>query len=220
MNMIGNNALAMLTQQAEEIAAKLSAVGDIDAGNCGQVKDLVSEAKKLAKDIDEARKLAKQPHMDAGVAVDSAFNPVRDFVNTAWAAPYERLNAWTVAEKKRADAEAEAARKYAEDLAAEQDAFLQDEDAVQEAITDAAVAQVRAKAASQVTSASGASRTSGLRAYRFADVKDSKAMVLHYHLHPDVLGAATKLANAAIRAAKGGPITIPGVEVKEEMRLA
>ena len=48
---------------------------------------------------------------------------------------------------------------------------------------------------------------------------DAKALVLFYAEHPDVLGAATKCANAAIRAAKGGPLTIPGVEIKTEEKL-
>ena len=39
-------------------------------------------------------------------------------------------------------------------------------------------------------------------------------MVQHYALHPDVVAAAEKVANADIRAAKG-QIEIPGVKVRE-----
>lgn len=222
MNMIGSNALAMLTQQAEEAIAELSAVTEITNDNCGHVKDRVDNALRLSKDIDDSRKLAKQPHMDAAAQVDQNYNPLRDQVAEIAKAVKKMIEAWVISEKAKADAVAAAARKEAEEAAkleADIDPFLQDEEAIAERVTAVAIAENRAAAAKQVTSASGG-RASSLRAYRFANVTDVKALVLHYAEHPDVLGAATKLANGAIRAAKGGPVVIPGVEVKEEMRLA
>lgn len=223
MNMVGSNAIAMLTQQAELAISELALVKEVTGETCGHIKDMVDNALKLAKEIEETRKLVKQPHLDAGAAVDAAYNPLKARVEETARAVKKMVETWAIAEKAKAEAVAEAARKKAEEaakLAAEADPFLQDDDAVVEAVTAAQTAQVQAKAASQVVSASGAGRASGLKPYRFADVKDPKAMVAHYAEHPDVLGAATKLANAAIRAAKGGPVNIPGVEVKTEMRLA
>jgi len=223
MNMIGSNALAMLTQQADEAIAELSTVTTITGENCGRIKDMVDNALKLGKEIEESRKLVKQPHLDAAANVDASYTPLRDRVNEMARAVKKMIESWAIAEKAKADAIAEEARKKAEELTKAQetvDPFLQDEETIVEAVTVASEAQVRAKAASQVVSASGAGRASGLKPYRFADVKDPRAMVLHYAEHPDVLSAATKLANAAIRAAKGGPVSIPGVEVKTEMRLA
>lgn len=220
MNMIGSNAFAMLGQQAEEIIAELMAVSFVDASNASVVKDLITTAKRLAKDIDESRKLTKAPHVKAAESVDEAYNPIRDKVTSAWSAPHKMLEAWALSERKRAEADAEAARKAAEKAAKEceeADPFLTDMTPVAEANTAAAIAATRALASKQVIGATGVST---LKTYRSAEVTDAKALVLYYAEHPDVLGAATKLANAAIRAAKGGPVNIPGIAVKEEKRLA
>jgi hypothetical protein len=222
MNMIGSNALAMLTQQAEETIAELSRVTSVTGENCGRVKDLADNALKLAKDIEESRKIAKSPHDTAAKAVDAAYNPLRDSVTAAARMVKGLVEAWVIAEKRKAEAEAAAARAKAEEaakLAAEADAFLSDETDVAEAETAALIAETRAMAARQVTSAAGISKVSSLRKVRSAVVTDAKALVLFYAEHPDVLGAATKCANAAIRAAKGGPLTIPGIEIKEEEKL-
>lgn len=222
MNMIGSNALAMLTGQADEAVAELSKVEHITGDNCGRVKDLVDNAKKLAKDIEESRKLAKSPHEQAAKAVDLAYAPLRDRLIAAADGVKRMVEAWVLAERRKAEAAAAEARRIAEEAAktaAEVDPFLQDEDAATQAAETLALAETRALASRQVVSASGASKASTLRKVRSANVTDSKALVLFYHEHPDVLGAATRLANAAIRAAKGGPVSIPGVEVKEEEKL-
>lgn len=222
MNMIGNNALAMLQSQAQEMLAELAGITEVTADNCGRVKDLVDNAKKLAKDIEESRKLVKQPHLDAAAAVDATYNPLRDSLNDAATAVKKLVEAWVIAEKRKAEAEAEAARKAAEAAAKAQedeDPFLCDDKLIERANETAALANTRAIAARQLTSAAGISKASSLRTVRSANVIDPKALVLHYAEHPDVLGAATKLANAAIRAAKGGPCVIPGVEIKTEEKL-
>lgn len=222
MNMIGHNHLNELRSRASKLEVALLAVTSVDAANCGTVKDLIGDAKALAKEIEEARKSTKEPHLIAATAVDNAFNPLKEELISAWFAPNKMLEAWVIAEKKRADAIAEEARKKAEALAKEQeeeDAFLRSDEQVAVVNTEAAIARVRAAAASQVVSANGG-RTASLKTYRSAEVTDAKALVLHYFEHPDVLGAATKCANAAIRAAKGGPISIPGIKVIEEQRLS
>jgi hypothetical protein len=222
MNMIGSNSLVMLTQQVEETLAALAEIKAVTNENCGDVKDLADYGIKLAKEVDDTRALAKKPHSDAAKAVDDAYNPLRDSVNAAARAVKKLVEAFVIAEKKRAEAEAAEARRKAEELLAAQaeaDPFLSDEKASQEAQAAAAIAETRALASRQVMSPTGISKTSSLRTVRSAVVKDAKALVLFYAEHPDVLGAATKCANAAIRAAKGGPLTIPGIEIKEEEKL-
>lgn len=218
MNQIGHNQLNALRGQIADIEKDLLAVKSVDANNSGYVKDLIDKAKGLVKDIENARKQTKEPHMQAAKDVDAAYNPLKEQVQEAYKAPYDMLNAWAVAERKRAEKEAEEARKKAEETARESDPFLSDDETtVAEANTQAAIAENAAKAASRVT---GSGRASGLKTYRSALVKDGKALVIHFWEHPDVLGAATKLANAQIRAAKGGPVSIPGIEIKEEHRLS
>lgn len=221
MNAISNT-LAMYTQQAEMTLAELALVKMVDAENCGHVKDMVDTALRLAKDIEENRKMVKQPHMDAAQAVDAAYNPLRDSVTAAAKAVKGLVEAWVIAEKRKAEAEAAEARRKAEEAAkaaAEVDPFLQDTQALAEVQATAAIAQVKALASNQVTSATGIAKASSLRKVRSAVVTDAKALVLHYAEHPDVLGAALKVANAIVRASKGGPVNIPGIEIKEEEKL-
>lgn len=221
MNAISNS-LAMFTQQATETLAKLAAVKVVTSENCGEVKDIVDDALKLSKDIEANRKLVKQPHMDAADAVDAAFTPLRDSVALAAKQVKGLVEAFVIAEKRRAEAEAAEARRKAEEAAKaaeEVDPFLQDTQAIAQVQATAAIAETRALAANQVTSAAGISKASSLRKVRTAVVTDAKALVLHFFEHPDVLGAATKVANAMVRASKGGPVNIPGIEVKEEEKL-
>lgn len=221
MNAISNT-LAMFTQQAETAIGELALIKVIDNENCGIVKDMVDGALKLAKEIEENRKMVKQPHMDAASAVDAAYNPLRDSVTAAAKAVKGLVEAFVIAEKRRAEAEAAEARRKAEEAvkaAEEVDPFLQDTKALAEVQATAAIAEVRAMASNHVTSAGGISKASSLRKVRSAVVTDARALVLHYAEHPDVLGAALKVANAMVRASKGGPVNIPGIEVKEEEKL-
>lgn len=221
MNAISNT-LAMFTQQAETTIGELQLIKVIDNENVGLVKDMVDNALKLSKEIEENRKMVKQPHMDAANAVDAAYNPLRDSVAAAARAVKSLVEAFVIAEKRRAEAEAAEARKKAEEAAkaaAEVDPFLQDTRALAEVQATAAIAETRALASNQVTSATGISKASSLRKVRSAVVIDAKALVLHFAEHPDVLGAATKVANAMVRASKGGPVNIPGIEIKEEEKL-
>jgi Fe2+ transport system protein B len=226
MNMIGHNILADLRARVNSTLAKLAAITKVDASNAKTVKDMIDGAKALQKEIEETHKQEKEPHLAAGRAVDAAYKPLAEEVVTARAAALKLLEAHVLAEKAKADAIAAEARRKAEELAkaaqaAEaEDPFLAPEVDVATANTEAHIAQNAAITAGRVTSASGTGRASGLRTHRYAEVKDAKALVTFYAEHPDVLGAATKLANAAIRAAKGGPVSIPGVEVKEEQRLS
>lgn len=221
MNAISNS-LARFTEQANITIGELSLIKSVDAESCGHIKDIVDRALRLAKDIEENRKMVKQPHMDAAQAVDAAYNPLRDSVTAAAKTVKGLIESWMIAEKRKAEAEAAEARRKAEEAARaaeEVDPFLQDAKALAEVHATAAIAEVKALASNQVTSAAGVSKASSLRKVRTAVVTDSKTLVLHYHDHPDVLGAALKVANAMVRASKGGPVNIPGIEVKEEEKL-
>lgn len=226
MNMIGHNIFADLRARTNIVLAKLAEVTKVDASNAKSVKEMIDGAKALQKEIEETHKQEKEPHLAAGRFVDATYKPLAEDVEVARKATNRLLEAHVLAEQAKANAVAAEARRKAEEVAkaaqaAEQeDAFLAPAIDVAAANTEAHVAENAAITAGRITSASGIGRASGLKTYRFADVKDAKALVAFYAEHPDVLGAATKLANAAIRAAKGGPVSIPGVEVKEEQRLS
>lgn len=224
MNAIGHNHLIDLNSRVSAIRDELLAIESVTGENSGVVKDKIAKAKEIAKEIEEARKAAKEPHLEAGRQIDAAFNPLKDKITDAWSGPSKMLEAWMIAERKRAEEVAREAARLAAEKAEREKAITefvgeQSED-VAALNTAAAKAKKLAEEAGRVQSASGEGRATGLKTVRTAKVTDAKALVVHYFEHPDVLGAATKLANAAIRAAKGGPISIPGVEVQEEQRLA
>ena len=104
-------------------------VETVTADNAQDVRDLIARAQATTKKVEAARKEAKQPHLDAGKAVDAEFKPHKETLDGVVAALKKPLQAYLVAEEKRRQAEAEAARKAAEEAAAfAEDAQEEDED--------------------------------------------------------------------------------------------
>lgn len=202
---------------------------DVTADNAGDARDLIARTQALGKKVEAARKEAKQPHMDAAKAVDTEFKPLKEALDELVAAIKRPLQAYLVAEEKRRQAEAEAARKAAEEAAAfaEDASADDDEELAAKAAEFAKRRQEKAEQAAalaengaKVESKAGLSRAASLRTYRYAEVTDTAAAAAHYANHPDVIEAIQKVANAEIRAAKGAPVTIPGIVVREEQRVA
>lgn len=219
-------AVALFEDEVESIKSRADAIEEVNGDNAGDVNDLIKLAGKLAKDIDAKRKEDKQPHMDAGKAVDAAYTPLRDMATKA-VAPLKARLAEHIAERVRI---AEAARIEAERIAAEDarkaellkaDALVGKkavEDAAQAAI-DAAAAKAAEKAAANVKGSEGF-RAAGLRTVRKAIVTDPSKIAAHYANHPQVIELCERLANADIRAAKGASVAIPGAEVETSEVLA
>lgn len=220
--MLTNNPPSAAELFADEIASlkdRADTFGPITEANAGEARDLIGLAKKLAKDIDAKRDEEKRPHLEAGRTVDATYQPL---VSAAKAAPApletalleyvqkQKLAALEAANKARRLAEEEAKRAAA--LA--DDAILGEDfaDAAKLAEQKAEVAAASVKTANTVKGSEGF-RAAGVRVSYRAKVVNPVAMVAFFANHPDVLAAAEKAANAAIRAAKGG-ITIPGVDVE------
>jgi len=185
----------------------------ITSENAGALRDIVARGNDIKKRMEAARKDAKQPHLDAGKAVDAAFKPPIENTTGIVTTAKSRLQAYLIAEQERERAEAEAARKAAE--------ALKDDAIIGQRVTEIADAKAKqAEQAGRVASQDGIAKVASLRTYRFAQVDDATALVAHYASNPDMIALAEKLANADIRAAKGAEITIPGVTVAEEKRVA
>jgi hypothetical protein len=193
---------------ALEMDAKAFEGVEITAENAPALRDVIARGVALGKKIEAARKGAKQPHLDACKDVDADFKPVAEHVSGIAGAAKGLLTPFLVAEQKRQQEAAAEARAWAEVLATKEADAAAVETAKQVAV------------AGRVESASGLARAISLRTYRSARVTDAAAMVAHFAGHASVIEAAEKLANAAIRDAKGQPITIPGVEIVEEQRAA
>lgn len=213
-------AIADLAGRADQMAAE----GVSDA-NAGDARDIIGLATKLAKDIDAKRKEVKQPHLDASREIDGTYNPLVSEAKDCVKALKDALRDFVLEqERKAAEARAEAERKAAEERA-KAEAFADDPLLGDVTTKAAAAAEAEAKLVAAESKGAGSIkgsegfRAASVRVTRYAHVTDSTALVSHYASHPDILAVAEKLANADIRHAKGAPLTIPGVEIKEKKDL-
>jgi len=226
--MLTNNppsAAELFADEIDSLKARIETFGPITEANAGDARDLIGLAKKLAKDIDAKRDEEKRPHLEAGRQIDATFKPLVDAANAAPAPLSNALLAYVNEQKRLAAEAAEKARRMAEEEA-RRAAELADDPILGEDIVGAAKlaqqkANVAAASVKTVATVKGSEgfRAAGVRTTYRAKVIDYAALVLHYGHHPDVQAAAEKLANAAIRAAKGS-IMIPGVEVEAVETLA
>lgn len=188
------------------------------------IRDAIDVFSKLAKAAEADRKATKEPYLEQGRKIDASFKPVaaradaeilpRKAVLTAYLAEQERRKREEAAAAARAAAEA---ARLAE--AMKEDAFAGDCAAEMAACAERDAAYAAARAA-QNTIKGSSDRAMGLRTVRKARVVDPAALVAHYAAHPDVVALCERLANAVIRASRGAPIAIPGVEVAEEKTVA
>lgn len=200
--------LGTLEMEAEELAS-----GEITDANAEAVRDIIARGQALAKRIEAARKAAKEPHLEAGKAVDAEFKPALERAGEATKGVKSKLQSYLIAKQEVERKAAEEARKAAEALA--DDAVLSERAAEQ-----AKEAEKRAEASGRVASHSGLARAASLRTVRRVVVTDYAALVAYYATDRGVCDAAEKAANAAVRSAKGADIQIPGCTIEEEKVLA
>lgn len=219
--------IELFREEIDSLKARAEAMATegVTDDNAGDARDIIGLATKLSKDIDAKRKEVKQPHLDASREIDGTYNPLVTEAKACVTSLRDALQSFVrEQERKAAEARAEAERKAAEEAAKakafEDDPLLGERSAkaAKEAESEARMVAAESQAASSVKGSDGF-RAMGLRTKREAIVTDWKALVNHYADHPDMQVLAEKLANADIRHAKGRPVTIPGVEVKEERVL-
>lgn len=232
---IGHNSLAYYADRLHDFAAGADVWNTrdtLDDDTASRARDYLAGLKKLSKEADEARKAQKDPHTLAAKAVDDAWKPTLASIDRLVGGIEPKIAAYLRAKK----AEAEAARALAERkrLEAEAAARAAAEDAAQaqteagRIAADAARAeaeQIAARAAREeraasgpvrLESATGLARAAGVRVTRKARIFSVAIALAHYRARPEVAELVERLANADIRAAKGAPIEIPGIEIFEE----
>ena len=227
---VNNNA----PKDAEEYLSELDGLAtdcagwsgaELDENRAGAVRDLVGKIDKVAKSAEKDRKAIKEPYLEQGRKVDAAFKPVAERATKLMAPLKAMLSKWLQAEEERKRAEAEAARKEAEEKAKLAEA-LKDDDTFGERVVD--MAKEAKQAADQAArladhnavKGNDSDRALGLRTYRKAKIVNGAMLVGHFANHPDVIALCEKIANAEIRASGGAPVSIPGIEVIEEKRVA
>lgn len=190
-----------------------------------EVSRIIDAARKGKTRFDNDRKAEKQPHLDAGKAVDEAWKPLTAAIDrvtevakgvlTPWLIAQEKVKREREAETRRsADEAAAAARKAAE----EADGSLAAAKARDAAIQEAEAAQARAVRAERDKAGAkgvGMARTVSLRTTWRAEVNDRRALLNHVAKNrPDDLDAF--LAEWAAREVRTGAREVPGVNVWEE----
>lgn len=227
---LNNNGPREADEYMQELAAFAPSVdayseAQIDESNAGDVRDLIGKIDKVAKAAEKDRKALKEPYLEQGRKIDGSFKPVASLAEGLLGPLKKALNAFLQEQDRIKREAAEKARKEAEAAARAAEALKQDEfvgDYAAEQAAEKAKAARLAEEMAKVTNVQGneSDRALGLRTYRRAQITNAAMLVGHYAAHPDVVALCEKLANAEIRAAKGGAVNIPGIEVIEEKKVA
>ena len=156
-------------------------------GQASAVGVIMASARDIKRDADKARKEDKQPHLDAGKAVDASYKPVITKADDIIKAAQQPLAAY-LAKKERGQELAaqkaceEAERKAKEALEAER-ASAGSVEAVEAARAKQKEAEQAQKAANRAEKAKpnigGTTRAIGLRSRQVAIVEDYRELLLH-----------------------------------------
>lgn len=189
------------------------------------VSSLLNRLRRVSKDADEARKVEKKPHDDAGKAVQAKWTPIIAKADLAASTAKQALAPYLQAIEDKQRAEAEAARLEADRMAAiAADAYRTSfgnleaqEDAERLLKAASAAAKDATRAGKQKAHATGGERAVGLRSVWTPALTDSCAALRHYReRQPEAL--KQWLVEQAERDVHAGARSIPGFEVTEARR--
>lgn len=184
-----------------------------------QIEALKTDIKKAVADAEKARKAEKEPHLEAGRAVDAKWKTLTDKGTLAAKTAATALTPWLQKVQAEKDAEQKRLREEAEAKAEEARKAFQTTAATD--LEARAEAEQLAKEAAKATAAANKIDRSatGLRTYWTATVTDYGALLAHMKANdPDGLKImldeyATKQKNAGVRM-------LSGVLIEEERRAA
>ena len=188
---------------------------------------LMAQARTELKAVETSRMAEKRPHLDANIAIDEQFNPLKTVLETINGKLKPLVSAWLLKKER----EAEAARKVAEAAALEKirvadEAAKKAAEAAQDGgdVVGAAVAaQVAEEAATEATAQVDAvsapvkiqgkydARSASLRTSHTAEIDDFDAALNHFRDHPKVKDLIEQLAGEAARSPEKRKTPIPGV---------
>lgn len=190
-----------LEGQREDLEKFLkTAIADDDAADKAAVwsKKLADIAKKAT----DNHKIEKQPHLDAGRAVDDKWRDLREGAKSDSTRLKRHLDTWLTAKAIAERAAAEKVRKEAEALAAQ-------------GKEDEAAAKAK-EAETPNTSAGRTGAKVALRTFISAEITDYDKLLMALKDRDEIRELVQSLAN---RAAKSG-VDLPGMKKKEERRAA
>ncbi len=205
--------LEMLRDQIESAAAGVgaySSVADEEAAQRGQ--SLRSRLLELAGQAEKNRKDEKDPHFEAGKAVDAKWKPVIDMAVDAAKIIKDALEAFDTARAKAAAQEA--ARLREERRKAEEEARKAVEAGKPAPALPAAPPVPEPTLPSTIKGGYG--RAASMRTVKVVRVGDQDQVYQALRTAPELVSLLAKLAQKAVDA--GG--TVPGVEIEERRKVA
>ena len=189
------------------------------AAGAGQLAD---DAKKAARDADNARKADKKPHMDAAAAVDANYKPITERLDRVAGVARALLTPWLAAQRaaeQRAAAEAKAAAEAADEEARRLAAVADQTDIAD--VEAAAKAEAEAKGAAQEAKNAKVKPATvqgvQFRTYYTPEMTDRKALLTHI-AQTDPKAMTDFGMDWMRRAVNAGAREIPGVTITEEKR--
>lgn len=197
--------------EAEAFAERCKALVVTTAADLTTAAELIDAEVRARKAAEKQRTTEKQPHLDAGRAVDAAWQPVTATLDAAIRPVKAQVLAFQQAERKRIAAEQEAARLEAERAQEAAIAALQSQEVapweaealVEQADTAAAaVAAVEAASSQTTTIKADGVRARSIKLVWSVEVTDPAALVRALAGNAEVQAAAEKVANAMARAMK------------------
>lgn len=207
-----------------------------------KLNDFMVGARRLEKEIEDKRQADKQPHLEAGRAVDARYKALVEPLQRTVDRVKPILTAYSkkkqAAEEGRRRAALEAAQREAEeaqraaDAAAARNDVLGEAEAAEKARAVQATLKdiAKAKRPGAIGSATGGGKTSSLRTYYDAEITSPPRafMALLPDYEPELLALLTRLAEAKHRKehakiSRGerapGPIEINGVVFHERQEI-
>lgn len=215
---------------------------DFSETDAEKANDFITGAKRLKKEADEARKLEKEPHLQAGRDVDAKWKKFETRIDKIIAIVSPKLAAFLRRKQEEERAAAEAARREAREAEAAANAARMDAanaanasarmEAEERADEHARLAETKRADAedlsgpTRVESATGLANRKGLRTVRRAQITSLPQALAYFSTHNrvEVEELLLSLANAA---ARHGPTTagvkmvpkIPGIAFVETQEL-
>lgn len=181
------------------------------------IDELMDEFRKASKDADEARKVEKKPHDDAGKAVQVKWKPVIDKADRGVSECKAALTPYRVEKQRATDEAAKKAREEAEARQAAAQAALQQSDDLEtkfQAEQDLEQAKKLTAVANRIDRAA-----TGLRTSWEAELTDKTAALRHY-LKTQPGEFSDLIQTLADRDARGARPPVPGVLYHERKKAA
>lgn len=196
-------------------------------GVADDIANLLNMLRAAEKKAEEARKAEKEPHLEAGRAVDAKFKPLLERAKQAGEACKKAIAPWLAkleAEKRaaaeKARQEAEEKRRIAEEAIRARDAANLEQAAAAEALLkEAKKAEAAASRAEKdgAKAGNGIGRAVSLRTEYRPVLVDELAARRHYYetRHAELLAFLQSLAEQDVRAGKR---EIPGFDIITEQK--